>query len=216
MGRLACYCSRLPSSDRWTGESRPVGAVDGVRTLWTLVLELTGAVARGMLLAIFRRCRHNGLVSKPRWVLSGWVLVVACGASHEPIGDASETGGGAGQAQGRCPAGTGAWASQSANLLTGRAQYERCEALCQAARSASCAGHDYDQCVNYCNALQNNSVNGRCTEAIGATIACFETVEGPCNTPQRSVAGSCEAEGDDMRCCFERYCADPANAGACP
>jgi len=32
----------------------------------------------------------------------------------------------------------------------------------------------------------------------------------------KQVAGSCEAERDDMRCGFERYYADPANAGACP
>jgi hypothetical protein len=116
-----------------------------------------------------------------------------------------------------CPPGTGAWASQSADPFSiGRAQYQRCEALCQAARAASCAGHDYDLCVEVCNGLQNNSVNGRCTEAVGATIDCFEAFADPCDTPQRSSADTCESPRDDMRCCFQRYCADPANAGRCP
>jgi hypothetical protein len=175
-------------------------------------------------LALFPRCRQDRVVSKPCRLLVGFVLVVACSSAEQRSdraaqsnGGSSGTGGGTGGAQSRCPPGTGAWASQSEDPFTiGRAQYYRCEALCQAARDASCAGHDYDVCVEYCNALQNNSVNGRCTEAVGANIECFETLNEPCYTPQRSVASSCESQREDLRCCFERYCADPVNAGRCP
>ena len=150
----------------------------------------------------------------------GWVLVVACSSSPEHSAGSIETGGGSGgnggETQTSCPPGTGAWATQDpAPLRTGMDQYAHCAALCQAARDASCAGHDDALCVDYCVALENFSVNGRCTEAVGALIACFEAVDQACNTPQRSVAGTCQSQRDDMRCCFDRYCTDPTNAGRC-
>jgi hypothetical protein len=149
----------------------------------------------------------------------GWLLVAACSSNHASDGDRSESAGngGSGGAASTCPAGVGAWMSTSAEPFSlGRAQYNRCVALCQSAQSSGCAGHDDERCEAYCNGLQNNSVNGRCTEAIEAEIACFEGLNEPCNTPQRSVAGTCQNERDEVRCCFERYCADPANAGTCP
>jgi hypothetical protein len=176
---------------------------------------------RRILLAISWRDRHKLLVVKLRGVLSGLILVVGCGSSEGPSsasnGGSSAGGGSAGEAQSQCPPGAGAWASQSPDYFaSARAQYARCDTLCQSARDASCAGHDYDACVDYCNALQNNAINGRCTEAVGALIDCFEALADPCSTPKRSSADKCASQRDDLRCCLARYCADPVNVGRCP
>jgi len=183
------------------------------------------SLARGEMVASGRGRRACILVS----ALLG--LTAACGATeHETsVGSAgalSSAGGGAGKAaQGGaggalvaddCPAGTGAWRSTSPDpFKAGRAQYGRCVALCDAAESAACAGHDPTACEAYCNGLQNNSVNGRCTDAVETVIACFEMAKVPCSTPQRSPADTCEAARSEMRCCFKRFCADPENQGTC-
>ncbi len=154
-------------------------------------------------------------------VLWGLLLVVACGSSRgsNDIPAGAFGGGGAGGAAAgtsRCPSGVGAWMSTSADPLSeGMAQYHRCEALCRSARDASCVGHDYDACVQFCTGLENESVNGHCTELVGALYSCFETLNEACNTPKRTVAGTCTEEYAALDCCFERYCADPANAGLC-
>jgi len=160
--------------------------------------------------------------------ISVLVLTVACGGTeHGPaVGSGGASGGAAGtSARGGggsdvvaddCPDGVGAWRSTSPDpFKTGRAQYARCVALCSAAESAAYSGHDATACESYCNDLQNNAVNGRCTDAIEPVIACFEMANVPCSTPQRSVAGACEAVRLEMRCCFKRFCADPENQGKC-
>lgn len=166
---------------------------------------------------------HSGRGGRtPVWAVLA--VVVACGSTeHQSTtasGGAGTPGGGGtsggSQAAGECPTGTGAWKATSSDpFKVGRAQYARCLALCDAATSAGCAAHDEAACAKYCNDLQNNAINGRCTDAIEAVVTCFEGANVPCSTPQRSAAGTCETAQLGMRCCFKRFCADPVNQGTC-
>jgi hypothetical protein len=125
-------------------------------------------------------------------------------------------GGSAGMAASSCPAGVGAWMSTNPDpLAAGMAQYDRCVALCEVTQAASCPSFVFDRCRTVCNYHQNHAVNGWCTEPIEALISCFEALNDPCQNLQYRVVGSCEAESKDVDCCWERYCADPVNAGRC-
>jgi hypothetical protein len=166
------------------------------------------------------RCRQNLGVGIPLASFLAVALLSACASKSSNDGSRAGSGGSSGQGGvgglSDCPAGVGAWKSTSPDpLALGMAQYDRCIVLCERTQAASCPSFVIDRCRTLCNYYQNQSVNGWCTEPIEALISCFEELNDPCQNPQYLVAGSCDAESEDVDCCRARYCADPVNAGRC-
>ncbi len=73
--------------------------------------------------------------------------------------------------------------SADQRIAVAKDQYGRCDALCKRAQMANCPDLRFDDCEQYCNLLENETVNGQCVETNDQYIACLTNIDADCAYP---------------------------------